>query len=134
MMIEIYNMKGREIIMKRALKQKKLNKLALISLLGLMGILGLVTENKGFLGFFGYLYYLRYFTVIPDELFKDNVRKSGSFGFFTGMAVSAVTISYFVLSGNIVTAYIGFASGFVASMLAFTISLSYFEFKEQSGL
>lgn len=120
--------------MKRALKQKKFNKLTLIALLGLMGILGLVTEKKGFLGFFGYLYYLRYFMVIPDELFENNVRKAGSFGFFTGMAVSAITISYFVLSGNVLTAHIGFTSGFVASMFAFTISLSYFEYKEQSGL
>lgn len=112
----------------------KCNKLGFLSFIALLGILGLITENKGFFGFFGYLYYLRYFTVIPDELFMDNVRKAGSIAFFTGIAVSAVSIAVSTISGSLILSTLCFTIGFIVSMFAFTITLLYLEYKEQRGI
>ena len=64
---------------------KRFNSLGLLSLLALIAVLGLLTDNKGWFGFLGFLYYLRYFQVIPDEFFLENVRKTATLAFFTGM-------------------------------------------------
>lgn len=112
----------------------KLNKLGFMSLIALLGIFGLTTENKGFLGFFGCLSYIRYFTVIPDELFKENVKKAGSIGFFTGMAVSTIMITLCILFEDFITPISYFVSGYVVSVFAFSLTLLYLEYKEQRGL
>ncbi|MEE0546718.1 MAG: DUF3796 domain-containing protein, partial [Peptococcaceae bacterium] len=64
---------------------KRFNMLGLLSLLALVAVLGFVSDNKGWFGFLGFLYYLRYFRVIPDEFFLENVRKTATLSFFTGM-------------------------------------------------
>lgn len=112
-------------------KNKELNKLGFLSLIGLLGLLGIVTENRGLLGFFGYLYYIRYFTVIPDELFTDNIRKAGCNGFFTGIVVSTIFLAVCLLVKKSALFQLAFLSGFVVSMFAFTITLAYYEYKEQ---
>ncbi len=113
---------------------KELNKLGFLSLIGLLGIFGIVTENKGFLGFFGYLYYIRYFTVIPDELFTDNLRKAGCNGFFTGIGVSTIFLAVCLMVKKSGMFQLAFLSGFVVSMFAFSIALVYYEYKEQRGM
>ena len=72
---------------------KRFNSLGLLSLLALIAVLGLLTDNKGWFGFLGFLYYLRYFQVIPDEFFLENVRKTATLAFFTGMLSLVVYVS-----------------------------------------
>jgi hypothetical protein len=113
---------------------KEINKLGFMSLMALLGFIGIFSENKGFLGFFGFLCYARYFTVIPDELFKQFVRRSASIGFFTGTGTTALAIAFLVLLEDIFTPVAAFAAGFVVSIIAFTIALIYFEYEDQQGV
>lgn len=113
---------------------KEINKLGFMSLLALLGLFGIFSDNKGFLGFFGFLYYVRYFTVIPDELFKQYVRRSASIGFFTGTGTTALAIAFLVLAEDVITSTAAFAAGFVVSVIAFTIALIYSEYKDQQGV
>jgi hypothetical protein len=112
----------------------KINKLGFMSLLALLGILGILTENKGFLGFFGFIAYIRYFKIIPDELFRENVKQAGSIGFFTGISAASVSIALYALFNSFITPAICFAIGFVASIFSFTLVLTYLEYREQWGM
>lgn len=113
--------------------QKEINKLGFMSLLALLGFIGIFSENKGFLGFFGFLYYVRYFSVIPDELFKQYVHRSGSLGFFTGIGTTTMAIIFLVLVEDLISPVTSFAAGFAASVIVFTFTLVYFEYKDQHG-
>lgn len=55
--------------------KRKINFLGFLSLVSMVALLGAITEEKGWYGFFGFLYYLRYFWIIPDESFKEYVKK-----------------------------------------------------------
>lgn len=113
-------------------KNKKLNKFGFLSMIGLLGIFGIVTENRGFLGFFGYVHFIRYFTVIPDELFKDNIRNAGCNGFFAGIGVSTIFLAICLIIKKSALFQLAFLSGFIVSMFVFSITLVYYEYKEQS--
>lgn len=106
------------------------NKLGYLGLLGLLGLLGIITDNRAFLGFFGFLIYFRYFTVIPDELFKDNVKKAATYAFFIGIVVMAITIAFTTILKYKTILLIGMLMSFSVSLFVFTILLVTYEFKE----
>lgn len=110
----------------------KINKLGFLSLLSFLGILGIITDNKQLLGFFGFSVYFRYFFITPDELFIENVQKSASFGFFSGIAATTISISLHLIWPSIITSQIALVSCFVVSILCFSIILVILEFKEMS--
>lgn len=99
------------------------NKLGYFGFLGLLGLIGL-SGNHSFFGFFGFFAYLRYFTVIPDELFRENVRKAATPSFFTGITVAALaaTVISFMKNASIP------AENILALSLALSFALPVFVF------
>ncbi|HLV08960.1 MAG TPA: DUF3796 domain-containing protein [Halanaerobiales bacterium] len=107
------------------------NKLAYLGFLGLIGLIGF-TGNYYFFGFFGFLVYFRYFKVIPDELFKENVRRAASPSFFISISISALIAGYGALINSISTQYLaaGLAINFAVPIFVFTGILVYSEIRE----
>lgn len=107
------------------------NKLGYLGFLGLIGLIGL-TGNFYFFGFFGFLVYFRYFSVIPDELFKKNVRKAASPSFFVSITISALIAGYGALTQSISTQYLatGLTMNFAIPIFVFTGILVNSEFNE----
>ena len=111
------------------------NKLGYLGILGLIGLLGF-TGNFCFFSFFGFFAYFRYFKVIPDELFKENVRKAATPSFFVSIIVTALISGYITLfknttiqdlSSDLVT---GLAMNFALPIFVFTGILVYLEINE----
>nr|WP_315989412.1 DUF3796 domain-containing protein [Desulforamulus aquiferis] len=111
------------------------NKLGYLGFLGLIGLMGL-KGNFYFFGYFGFLVYFRYFKVIPDELFKENVRKAASPSFFLGITISALISVYIALMDNpnfqdvASSLAIGLAMNFALPIFVFTGILLYLETRE----
>ena len=106
------------------------NKLGFLGLLGLLGIFGIITEYREFLGFFGFLVYFRYFNVIPDELFKDNVRKAVVPSFFIGIVIMSLAITLTLITKQKSILFLSVPINFIVSIVIFTILLTMYEFKE----
>lgn len=106
------------------------NKLGLLGMLGFLGILGFVTDNRYFLAFFGFLVFFRYFFVIPDELFKLNVRRAAAPAFFTGVGIQAITITITAFTKDVPQLVTGLSLSFSISIALFIILLVIAEFKE----
>lgn len=109
------------------------NKLGLLGLLGLLGIVGFFTPNKVYFAFFAFLIFFRYLFVIPDELFKENVRRAATPAFFTGVVIYTITAALTAFSISIPFYVGGLVLGFTASFLVFTAVFVYFEQKESKG-
>lgn len=114
------------------------NKLGYLGLLSLIGLLG-ITGNYYFFGFFGFIAYFRYYKVIPDELFKENVRKAATPSFFVSITVTALTSAYIALLKNatvqdVATSLaIGLTINFALPIFVFTVILVYLEIREEAG-
>ncbi|WP_342759013.1 DUF3796 domain-containing protein [Kineothrix sedimenti] len=108
----------------------KFNKLGFLSILALLGFLGF-TVHRPLLGFFGFAYYLRYFFVTPDEMFRHNVRKAASIGFFSGVWATGLSIAVYLLFPPFLSSNMVLASCYVVSVFCFTIALLVLEMKEQ---
>lgn len=107
------------------------NPLGYLGIFGFVGIIGIITEYRLFLAFLSFFVFVRYFFVIPDELFRENVRRAATPAFFTGTAVQAasVAVSAFTKDESLLTA--GLALSFSISMFVFIILHVIAEFKEQ---
>ena len=112
---------------------KMKNKLGWIGFLGLLGIVGFFAHNYLYFSLFALLYYLKYFWVLPDELFKENVRKAASPSFFTGMALYLITVALTAFHISTIVFVIGLVSGFAIPIMLFTLLLEIIEWKERSG-
>lgn len=112
----------------------RINYLGFLSLLALIAFLGWQTDNKELYGFFGFAYYLRYFWVIPDEFFRLNVRKAAAFAFMSEMLllVPFMFVCTFIY-GAAKAVPISFALSFAVTVLAFSITLIFLEWKEREG-
>lgn len=107
------------------------NKLAYLGLLDLLGLIGF-TGNFYFFGFFGFLVYFKYFKVIPDELFKENVRRAATPSFFVSITIIALITGYSAVTNSISASYLatGLALNFAIPIFIFTGNLIYLEFSE----
>lgn len=114
------------------------NKLGYLGFLGLIGLMGF-GGNFYFFGFFGFLVYFRYFRVIPDELFKENVRKAATPSFFVSIIVATLFTVYISLHKNASVQDIarelamGLAINFALPIFVFTGILVYLEISENGG-
>lgn len=108
-----------------------INKLGFLALLTLLGFFGFFT-TAGMFGFFGFAYYARYFFVVPDELFEQNVRKSAAYGFFSGIAATAILMAAHLLFPAAISGSIALAACFVASVAVFTLTLGFLEGRERA--
>ena len=106
------------------------NKLGYLGFLGLFGLVGFFAHNYVYFALFAFLYYLRYFLVIPDELFKENVRKAASPAFFTSMVIYTLTVALTAFRVSTLIFVIGLVSGFVIPLILFPLLLVVFELKE----
>ena len=106
------------------------NKLGYIGFLGLLGTVGFFAHNNVYFALFAFLYYLRYFWVIPDELFKENVRMAASPSFFTSLVLYVITVALTAFRVSTLIFVIGLVTGFVVPLILFTILLVSFEVKE----
>lgn len=104
------------------------NKLGFLGFLGLLGLLGLL--GPGYYGFFGFCAYFYYFTVVPDELFCENVRRSASAAFFALLGAVAVGVAVVTLSGRREWAAMAFALAFAAAVVTFSLRMAYVELRE----
>ncbi len=102
------------------------NKLRYVGFLGLLGI----AHNYVYFALFSFLYYLRYFWVIPDELFKENIRRAAAPSFFTSMVLYAITVALSAFHVSTLIFVIGLVANFVVPFILFTILLTSFEMKE----
>ncbi|OEF97166.1 DUF3796 domain-containing protein [Desulfuribacillus alkaliarsenatis] len=111
------------------------NKLGYLGLLGFIGLIGL-SGNYYFFGFFGFFVYFKYFKVIPDELFKENVRKAATPSFFVSIFVSVLVASYGSTLKDVSTQELsqyfatGLAINFALPIFVFTVILVYLEVSE----
>lgn len=108
----------------------KVNKLGFLSILALLGFMGF-TVSTPFFGFFGFAQYIRYFFVTPDEMFQQNLRKSASYGFFSGIWVTSLAIVVHFLFPAFLPVNIALISCYVVAVICFTISLVVLEINEQ---
>lgn len=114
------------------------NKLGYLGFLSLIGLVGL-TGNYYFFSFFAFLVYFRYFKVIPDELFKENVRKAATPSFFVSITITALISGYIALlkNANVQDIASGLATGlainFAIPIFVFTGILVYLEIHEIGG-
>lgn len=114
------------------------NKLAYLGFLGLIGLIGFA-GNYYFFGFFGFLVYFRYFKVIPDELFKENVRRAATPSFFISIMLIALISGYVAIVNNPTSQdlakalAIGLALSFALPIFVFTGVLVYLEAAESDG-
>lgn len=106
------------------------NKLGFLGFLGLLGILGFITHNNTYFWFFALIYYFKYFWIIPDELFKHNIRKAATPAFFVGMIIFFITGALTALHISTLVYVIGLAAASMASILTFTFTLVLCELKE----
>lgn len=114
------------------------NKLAYLGFLGLIGLVGFA-GNFYFFGFFGFLAYFRYFKVVPDELFKENIRRAATPSFFVSITTTTIISGYIALLKNssvqdiIDGLAIGLAINFTLPIFVFTGILVYLEISESGG-
>lgn len=106
------------------------NKLGYFGFLGLLGLVGFFAHNYIYFTLFAFLYYLRYFLVIPDELFKENVRKAASPAFFISVVIYILTLAVTAFRVSRLIFVIGLVSGFVLPIILFTLLLVVFELNE----
>jgi len=75
------------------------NKFGFVGFFSLLGILGIVTEYRWLMLFFATAAYFPYFRVIPDEMFKDTVKKCAAAAFFANLAAVVIAMPILWLIG-----------------------------------
>jgi hypothetical protein len=109
------------------------NPLGYLGFLGLLGILSFISHNWNFLWFFCFFIFFRFSRIIPDELFRENIKKSATPAFFTGMVIDIITAATraFPISMNIYV--LGLVIGFASSILVFTVLFAIYSYRESRG-
>ncbi|HMA78152.1 MAG TPA: DUF3796 domain-containing protein [Candidatus Paceibacterota bacterium] len=105
----------------------KNNKLSYLGLLGLLGLIGIPTGQYALFGFFGFFGFLSLLRTKNDELLQENVGKAATTGFVVSTIGLAITMALVATLETVAVAMIGIAVTFVAQMLAYTFTLSWYE-------
>lgn len=114
--------------------KRPVNYLGFLSLVALLAPMGHLTGEIGFYGFLGFLYYVRYFTVLPDEFFRENVRRAAMAAWLSEMVLLApLTYLSFFFSDAARALPMGFGLSFAAAIFVFTIALMVYEYREARG-
>ena len=121
------------------------NKLSYLGYLGIIGVIGLAMGSFVISTFLVFFFFFTYAKVVPDELFKENIKKSGLNAFIVNMIINAVillvstiiTNFYHFTSPNstmLIINFVAFTLSFVISILIFVFTLVYFDHKEKRSL
>ena len=123
---------------------KKINKLGFVGCLSCVSILGAVSGHMYYWAFMGFAPYFYYFSVTPDEMFVEHVRKAATLAFFTSLAATVCSfalMAVLTLIEMLAACTVQFLSpltvlvfGLTVSIAVFTITLHYHEVKERRGL
>ena len=118
------------------------NKLGYLGFLGFIGVLGLFWGSFSHSIFLVFFFFFTYSKVIPDELFKENIKKAALSAFIVNMIISTLimvvcttisNIHQYVELNNIMLLY-GFAAfvvNFTISILVFVFTLMFYAHKEK---
>lgn len=121
------------------------NKLGYLGFLGLIGILGLWMGSFTHIAFLVFFFFFTYANVIPDELFKENIKKAALKAFIVSMVIntlimiaSSVISNYYQFtspnSSIMLFVIAGFALNYVISILVFVFTLMYYGHIEKREL
>ena len=96
----------------------------MIGLLSLLGFVGIFTPERAFLGFFAFVVDLQYFFVRADEMEEGRIQRCAALGFFSGIAVSAVSALLLLLAGGTAreALYGSFALGWGVAVAVYALS------------
>lgn len=121
------------------------NKLGYLGFLGFVGILGLYWGSFTHSIFLIFFFFFSYRNVIPDELFKENIKKSALVSFMVNMIFNIMIL----LIGSIISNFnhydepnmimifytsIAFIINFIISISIFIFSLMYYSYREKRAL
>lgn len=118
------------------------NKLGYLGFLGFIGVLGLWWRSFTHSAFLVFFFFFTYAKVIPDELFKENIKKSALNAFIVNMIINTVIMMAFTTSANLYQytnpssnmMFYGIAAfilNFVISILIFIFTLMSYAHKEK---
>ena len=135
---EIYIIGGRGGIMEK-------NKLGYLGYLGFIGVLGLWMGSFAHIAFLIFFFFFTYSNVIPDELFKENIKKSALNAFKVNMIIntsimilaSIISIFHQFITPNSSMIFFGlfaFVLNYVISLLVFVFTLIHYGHKEKREL
>ena len=121
------------------------NKLGYLGYLGFIGILGMWMGSFAHSAFLVFFFFFTYAKVIPDELFKENIKKSALKAFIVNMTIntliiivcSSISNFYQFITPNSSMLFYGVASfvlNFVISILIFVFTLMFYGYKEKRAL
>ncbi|WP_052356739.1 DUF3796 domain-containing protein [[Clostridium] dakarense] len=113
---------------------KKINYFGFLGFTSILGLLGFYTNNKSMFLYFCFLPYFMYFKVIPDESFKENVRKSATIAYIISFVISCISIGLYEIYNNPSIAIAGLNFSFSISGILFLIKFLAIESKEKKGL
>lgn len=107
----------------------------LLGLLSLVGLIGVFTQERSFLAFFSFAVDFSFFGVQPDEMFREQIRRSAAWGFFSGMGISGlVTLAGALFVAPHQALVQGTIWGWAAAVAVFSLSSAYFSFRESWGM
>lgn len=109
------------------------NPLGLMGFLGFLGILSFISQHWPYLFFFSFFIFFRYFWVIPDELFRENVKKSATPAFFTSFVLYVLTVASGAFYNNSEIYMDCLVICFAASFLVFFFLLAFYRLRERRG-
>ncbi|MBU3130539.1 DUF3796 domain-containing protein [Clostridium tagluense] len=121
------------------------NKLGYLGFIGFIGVLGIFWGSFLHSIFLVFFFFFTYSKVIPDELFKENIKKAALSAFIVNMIINTLimvvcttitNIHQYVEPNNIMLLYgvAAFVVNFAISILVFVFTLMFYAHKEKSVL
>jgi hypothetical protein len=121
------------------------NKLSYLGFLGFIGVLGLYWHSFSHSAFLVFFFFFTYAKIIPDELFKENIKRSALHAFIANMIINTLIMTVCTVIANFnqytepnsIVMYFGFAAfvlNFVISILIFVFTLMFYAHKDKSVL
>jgi hypothetical protein len=107
------------------------NPLGYLGFLGLLGSLCFLERHWAYAFFFCLFLFFRFFWVIPDELFRENVRRSATPAYFTGFVLYLATSASRAVSNDDALFQALLVVSFAASFLVFFLRLAFFSYSER---
>ncbi|WP_298844299.1 DUF3796 domain-containing protein [Clostridium sp.] len=121
------------------------NKMGYLGCIGFIGILGLWVGNFAISTFLVFFFFFTYAEVVPDELFKENIKKAALNAFISNMIINTVILIVCTLITNfyhfttpnskmLSYSFAAFTLNFVISILIFVFTLIFYGHKEKRSL
>ncbi len=121
------------------------NKLSYLGFLGFIGILGLYWHSFIHSTFLVFFFFFSYSRVIPDELFKENIKKAALTSFIVNIIISTLIIVVCTFISNryqyiepnssmLLFSYAAFLLNFVISILTFVFTLMIYAHRDKGVL